>query len=83
MTSEQERGPAMTGTSGKRVLSEHQVRVSSTPVRIGTDVAAADAIDTTGGSAKVSEVRDQTGNLVEIHVTCDCGKTVVIACDYS
>ena len=73
----------MTGASGKRVLSENQVRVNSTPVRIGTNVAAAVGTDAQGGSAKVNEVRDQTGNLVEIHVTCDCGKTVVIACDYS
>ena len=73
----------MTVSSGKRVLSENQVRVSSTPVRIGTDVAEAVRSDTKGGPATVNEVRDQTGNLVEIHVTCDCGKTVVIACDYS
>ena len=65
------------------MLSENQVRVSSTPIRIGTDVADAVRSETKSGPAKVNEVRDQTGNLVEIHVTCDCGKTVVIACDYS
>ncbi|MCP4171430.1 MAG: hypothetical protein GY758_11725 [Fuerstiella sp.] len=71
----------MTGTSGKRVLNEHQVRVSSAPVRVGTNTAAPGPRDS--GTANINEVRDQTGNLVEIHVTCDCGKTVVIACDYS
>ncbi|HIF00371.1 MAG: hypothetical protein ABGZ53_09155 [Fuerstiella sp.] len=73
----------MSGTSGKRVLSGHQVRVSSTPVRIGTYAAAAVGSDSKGGLARVNEVREQSGNLVEIHVTCDCGKTVVVACDYS
>jgi hypothetical protein len=72
----------MTVSSGKRVLSEHQVRVSSAPVRVGTNSNASVA-EPKNGSATVNEVRDQTGNLVEIHVTCDCGKTVVIACDYS
>jgi hypothetical protein len=73
----------MTGTSGKRVLSEHQVRVSSAPVRVGTDTAEPVAGQSQNGAATVNEVRDQTGNVVEIHVTCDCGKTVVIGCDYS
>ena len=73
----------MTGISGKRVLSEHQVRVSSAPVRVGKNKAAPIAEPSHAGTATVNEVRDQTGNLVEIHVTCDCGKTVVIACDYS
>ncbi|MCP4784334.1 MAG: hypothetical protein GY903_31890 [Fuerstiella sp.] len=73
----------MSGTSGKRVLSEDQVRVSSRPVRIGTDVAAPVGSESADGLASVNEVRDQSGNLVEIHVTCACGKTVVVACDYS
>ncbi|MDG1894894.1 MAG: hypothetical protein P8J37_08300 [Fuerstiella sp.] len=73
----------MTGTSGKRVLSEDQVRVNSAPIRVGTSNTSAVAGQTQGDSATVEEVRDQSGNLVEIHVTCDCGKTAVIACDYS
>ena len=73
----------MVGTSGKRVLSEHQVRVSAAPVRVGQDIAPVTAVQSAGNSAEVNEVRDQNGNLQELHVTCGCGKTIVIECDYS
>lgn len=71
------------------VLSGNDVRISNAPVRVGASVASTSAKAVLGetshasGKANVREVRDASGNIVEIHVQCNCGATTVLSCHYS
>ena len=64
-----------------RVLSQTDVRVSNSPVRVGDKDMTA-SVTHTHSSPEVSVQRNSIGDVVEIHVRCSCGETTVINCQY-
>lgn len=60
------------------LLSASHVRQSPTPVLVGGPPRQTAC----SSEATVTEVRDELGDLREIHVTCECGKVTVVSCRY-
>ena len=66
-----------------RALSEKDVTISSSPVRVGgTPLPERQPDPVESCEAAVREVRDSEGTLQEIHVQCSCGNTTVVVCEY-
>lgn len=78
----------MTG-SRQKVLSQTDVRVSDAPVRVGESplamalAASGSPSDPHGHSPELSVEHDGAGNVVRIHVRCQCGEDITISCEYS
>ena len=62
-------------------LRANNVRHSAKPVMVGGPVQPTVAECTS--EATVTDVRDENGDIREIHVTCECGKVTVVACQYA
>ncbi len=81
----------MTGSRPK-VLSQADVKVSNSPVRVGDSPLAAAAsiaasmppgsLETSKHEPQLSVETDDVGDVVRIRVHCGCGEEITICCDY-
>jgi len=77
---------AMAGSHSK-VLSHSDVKLSDAPVLIGDSPHAilSRAACTDGENPhepEISLIHDQHGNVIRIHVRCQCGEDITISCEY-
>ena len=66
-------------TARTTLLSSDNVRHSDRPVMVGGPARLPEHIE---HDATVTSVRDEAGDVREIHVTCGCGRVTVISCEY-
>ena len=76
----------MTGSNSK-VLSQGEVQISDTPVRVGnTTVEGGQAAALDSGQEHAPEIsveHDADGNVALIRIRCSCGEDIAVACEYS
>jgi hypothetical protein len=63
-------------TGVRRILNRDKVRVAQAGVMVGC------ASPTTNGQPQVTVLRNDSGRIDQIEVTCGCGEIVVIDCQY-
>jgi len=69
-----------TAASRGRILSRQQVRLSDAPVAL--DLQQVCSAAATGPAGIQIETDPLTGDILTIRVTCGCGETTVIECQY-